>query len=123
MTRFHWRAALVAGALAVALLASPAAASEAAEAGIGAGAAFSTLLYSPIKVVYSVLGTVFGGIAWGLSGGDRDVMDAVITPAVLGDYVVTPSHLRGERPLEFFGRRAEYREPPSAVVEEPYASY
>lgn len=123
MRSIELRTGLVAGVLALSLLATPAAANEAAEAGVGAGAAFTTLLYSPVKVVYSVLGTVFGGIAWGLSGGDRDVMSAVITPAVLGDYVVTPAHLRGERPLEFFGRKSEYREPPSAVVEEPYASY
>ena len=26
-----------------------------------------------------------------------------------GDYVVTPAHLRGERPLEFIGRDPAYR--------------
>ena len=29
---------------------------------------------------------------------------AVMTPAVRGDYVVTPAHLRMEEPIEFFGR-------------------
>jgi len=33
--------------------------------------------------------------------------------------VVTPSHLRGDKSLEFFGRDPGYREePPEAVVEE-----
>ena len=35
-------------------------------------------------------------------------MYAVITPAVRGDYVVTPAHLRGERELEFIGRDPDY---------------
>ncbi len=81
----------------------------ASEAGVGALAALSTLVYGPIKVVYAAGGVIFGGFAWALSGGDRDVMNAVFTPAVRGDYVVTPAHLRGERPLEFFGRDPAYR--------------
>jgi len=32
----------------------------------------------------------------------------VINTSVRGDYVVTPSHLRGDRPLEFFGRDPEF---------------
>ena len=62
-----------------------------------------------MKMVYALCGLVFGGMAWGLSGGDSDVMLAVVTPSVRGDYVVTPSHLRMERRLEFFGSDPEYR--------------
>ena len=76
----------------------------ASEAGLGVGSALCSLVYGPVKLVYATLGLLFGGLAWGLSGGDQDVLDAVITPAVRGDYVVTPSHLRGDRSLEFFGR-------------------
>ncbi len=83
--------------------------SATSEAGIGALAALSTLVYGPAKLVYALGGVIFGGIAWALSGGDRDVMNAVFTPAVRGDYVVTPAHLRGERPLEFIGRDPAYR--------------
>ena len=79
------------------------------EAGLGAGAAVLSLVYGPVKVVYALSGLIFGGLAWGLSGGDSDVLNAVITPAVRGDYVITPAILRGERPLEFFGRNPEYR--------------
>ena len=71
--------------------------------------ALATLLYGPVKVIYAASGLIFGGLAWGLSGGDGDVLRAVMTPAVRGDYVITPSILRGERPLEFFGRSPEYR--------------
>jgi len=88
------------------------------EAGVGALAALSTLIYGPTKIVYATLGLVFGGIAWGLSGGDHDVMAAVITPAVRGDYVVTPSHVRMEQTLEFLGREPEYRTTQHAMVAE-----
>jgi len=77
-------------------------------AGLGIASALSTLVYGPVKIVYATLGSVIGGIAWGLSGGDADVLEAVLMPAVRGDYVVTPSHLRGEEPLEFIGHRRGY---------------
>ena len=91
-----------------------------AEAGTGALAALSTLLYGPAKVVYATTGLLIGGLAWGLSGGDGAVMRAVITPSVRGDYVVTPSHLRGETPLEFFGREPQYRQGVAAAPDEGF---
>jgi len=74
------------------------------DAGIGAGSALSSLVYGPVKIAFAVTGMVIGPFAWALSGGDSDVMWRVIDTSVRGDYVVTPSHLRGEQPLEFFGR-------------------
>jgi hypothetical protein len=91
--------------------------------GIGAASAGLTLLYAPVKMTYSALGIVFGGIAYGLSGGDDDVLRAVVTPAIHGDYVVFPEHVRREEGIEFFGRDPAYREDQivdSAVVEEVY---
>ena len=79
------------------------------EAGLGALSAVCTLFYGPAKVVYALSGLIFGGMAWGLSGGDGDVLKAVVTPAVRGDYVLTPALLRGDRPIEFFGKDPEYR--------------
>jgi hypothetical protein len=70
-------------------------------------------------MAYSLLGVVFGGFAWALSGGDTEVMTAVISPAVRGDYVITPSHLRGEQPVEFIGRRPDSDEE-TVVFEEVY---
>jgi hypothetical protein len=89
--------------LVLALQASPVRAEEsgASEAGLGAAAAISSLLYGPIKIAYSTL------------------LDAVVTPAIRGDYVITPSHLRGEKPVEFIGRRPAYREE-TVVLEEAY---
>jgi hypothetical protein len=70
-----------------------------------------------VKVLYAGMGLLVGGFAWGLSGGDSNVLHAVITPAVRGDYVITPPLLRGERPIEFFGRDPEYRD--HSVAEGP----
>jgi hypothetical protein len=75
--------------------------------GLGAAAALASLVYGPIKLSNAILGLVVGGFAYPLSGGDADVTMSVINTSVRGDYVVTPSHLRGERPLEFFGRAPE----------------
>lgn len=72
--------------------------------GLGAAAALCSLIYGPVKVATAVLGLVVGGLSYPLSGGDADVTMRVINTSVRGDYVVTPSHLRGERPLEFWGR-------------------
>ncbi len=111
---------ILVSALALVFQAGPVRADGAAsEAGVGAASAFTSLIYGPVKIVYSVLGVVFGGFAWGLSGGDSDVMQAVVTPAVRGDYVVTPQHIRGERSLEFIGRSPDYRED-TVVLEEVY---
>jgi hypothetical protein len=76
--------------------------------GLGAAAALCSLLYGPVKVVWAISGLIVGGLAYPLSGGDADIMMKVINTSVRGDYVVTPSHLRGEQPLEFFGRDPDY---------------
>ena len=92
------------------------------EGGIGAVAALSTLIYGPVKLTYSTLGLLVGGAAWGLSGGDQAVLESVVTPALRGDYVVTPEHIRMERSLEFYGRDSQYREVQQAAVAPPDAA-
>ena len=86
------------------------------EGGIGAVAALSTLIYGPVKLTYATLGLFIGGAAWGLSGGDQSVLESVVTPAVRGDYVVTPEHIRMERGLEFYGRDPQNREVQAAAA-------
>ena len=115
------RAVLLAGVLAIAIQPGVAVAEESAasEGGWGALAAVSSLLYGPVKVVYAAAGLIFGGIAWGVSGGDSDVLAAVVTPAVRGDYVITPSHIRGDRSLEFIGRSPGYRQMDVAAGSSP----
>ena len=104
--------ALVCAVLAMAVTAGSARAADnlASEGGMGALAALATLPYGPVKIVYASGGLVFGGLAWVFSGGDHHVLEAVITPAVRGDYVLTPATLRGERDLMFFGQDPVYRD-------------
>ena len=103
------RARIAALAFAIAVGLAPAAvqAQEEAtfgDAGVGAGSALSSLVYGPVKLAFAITGLVIGPFAWALSGGDSDVMWRVVDTSVRGDYVVTPAHLRGDQPLEFFGR-------------------
>jgi hypothetical protein len=72
--------------------------------GLGAAAALCSLVYGPMKVFRAIGGLIVGGLAYPLSGGDSDIMMKIINPSVRGDYVVTPSHLRGDQPFDFFGR-------------------
>lgn len=81
------------------------------------GSLLSTVVYAPAKAAYAATGLLVGGIGWGLSGGNRDVMDAVSAPAVGGDYWVTPAHLRGERRLEFVGPGPGRAAPLGAVAD------
>ncbi|HYB13023.1 MAG TPA: hypothetical protein VEG67_06105 [Myxococcota bacterium] len=73
-------------------------------AGLQVGAFFTTLLYGPVKVCYAVVGSVVSGLAWGVTAGSSEVAWPIFVSAAYGDYVVTPDHLTGQRPLEFVGR-------------------
>jgi hypothetical protein len=86
------------------------------EAGLGIAAGVSSLIYTPLKLVYSFGGVLIGSLAWVFSGGDSAVAKIVMTPAAAGDYVLTPRHLTGEETLEFFGREPGYRPDEEQVV-------
>jgi hypothetical protein len=91
-------------AVCVTFASAPARASDGTSAGLQAGAFFTTLLYGPAKVCYAVVGSVVSGLAWGLTAGNSDVAWPIFVSAAYGDYVVTPDHLTGQKPLEFVGR-------------------
>lgn len=84
-------------------------------AGLGAGSAIVSLVYAPVKLVYATCGLFVGGLAYAFSGGDTTVANTVLTPSVLGDYVVSPQQLAGNESFEFFGRDPGYQ-PRSANV-------
>ena len=73
------------------------------EAGYGVGAALASVFYIPAKVTYAGLGLLTGGLGWVLTGGRSDVANNIIYPAIGGNYVVTPSNLKGTEPLYFVG--------------------
>ena len=77
------------------------------EAGYGVGAALASVFYIPAKVTYAGLGLLTGGLGWALSGGRADVANNIIYPAIGGNYVVTPSHLKGTEPIYFVGAPPE----------------
>jgi hypothetical protein len=73
------------------------------EVGYGVGSALANLVYIPAKVTYAGLGLLTGGLGFMLSGGKADVANNIIYPSIRGNYVVTPSHLKGEEPIYFVG--------------------
>lgn len=105
-----------AGALLVALLLQTdrANASDDAERGLGesvgygAASVLATLVYAPAKLAYATAGSVVGGATYLFSGADTDATLGVLNPALRGNYVVTPKHLREPRTLRFVGRRGGF---------------
>ena len=71
--------------------------------GYGFGSVVASLFYSPLKITYAGLGLMTGGLGYLLSAGNADVADNIIYPAVRGNYIITPSHLKGEQPVVFIG--------------------
>ena len=97
-----WRKLVVVCALAAALGgSSPAQAGYLEDAGWGSLSAFSNIGYIPAKLVYSVLGGVTGGLAYGLTLGDLDTSQNIWTTSMGGTYVLTPRMLRGEDAVAF----------------------
>lgn len=74
---------------------------EAQSIGYGLGSVFASAFYSPLKITYAGLGLITGGLGYVLSGGRRDVADNIIYPAVRGSYVITPTQLKGQKPVIF----------------------
>ncbi len=77
--------------------------SVAFEAVAGMGAAICSLVYSPLKVAYAIGGSVVSGLAWIWTLGDTSIAGPIFRSSVRGDYVVTPSHVAGQRELRFLG--------------------
>ncbi|MEZ4330639.1 MAG: hypothetical protein R3F35_02725 [Myxococcota bacterium] len=122
---------LAAIGMAVCLLASPSialagdhTAEVSKESGMGAAAALTSLVYSPVKLVYALGGLVVGSLAWVFTAGDTNVADKVYVRSLRGTYVITPEILRGEEELVFIGRDPSVMpvEQPKAIATGPVAS-
>jgi hypothetical protein len=72
-------------------------------AGLGAASVLCTLVYSPLKIAFAIVGGVTGGLTYVFSGGDTDAAMAVWGTSVYGTYVITPDHLKGDKAVRFLG--------------------
>jgi len=82
------------------------------ELGYGFGSVLANVFYMPAKITYAGLGLLTGGIGYVLTAGRADVANDIIYPSVRGNYVVTPSHLKGSEPLYFVGAPPPENTPP-----------
>ncbi|MDQ6733869.1 MAG: hypothetical protein M3Z35_07090 [Nitrospirota bacterium] len=72
--------------------------------GIGAASVLLSIPYGAAKVTYATLGGIIGGFAYLFSAGDKEAAQAVWTPSLQGTYVLTPDHLKGDKPIQFIGK-------------------
>ena len=76
---------------------------KATDVGLGIASFVTTLPYGAVKMAYAGLGAVIGGLTYLLTAGDIDSANSVWENSLLGTYVLTPEHLKGEKPIRFMG--------------------
>jgi hypothetical protein len=76
---------------------------DTSSAGMQVAAGFSTLLYFPLKAVFAIAGGIVGGLTYAFTGGDENAAKRVWTTSMYGTYIITPDHLRGDKPVRFLG--------------------
>lgn len=78
-----------------------------AGAGLQAASWLVTLPYGALKVGFALVGGVVGGMTYALTGGDLKAAQSVWTTTMYGTYIITPEHLKGEKPVHFIGESEE----------------
>ena len=71
--------------------------------GLQAASVVSSVFYLPAKSIMALAGGLAGGIAYAFSLGNLEIAEGVWGPSVYGTYLLTPEHLSGCKPIEFFG--------------------
>ena len=94
---------------------------QAGEAGLALSAAAANLVYVPVKTLVAVGGLGLGAFTGVLTGGDVRAAYALWVPAVGGTFLLTPAHLDGTRPIEFFG--SDYTDRPSTNMRDTSIAY
>ena len=84
---------------------------NASSAGMQAAAAVSTILYLPFKAAFAIAGGIVGGLTYAFTGGNETAAKSVWTTSLYGTYIITPEHLRGDRPVRFLGVADQTDEP------------
>lgn len=75
----------------------------------GAACFLLTPVYGAFKLAFAGAGAITGGLAWVFTGGDEDPAQQIWTASMRGTYVITPEHLRGEKPVRFVGVTGDSR--------------
>jgi len=92
---------------------------SASSAGMGVAAGLSSLLYFPLKAVFAIGGGIVGGLTYLFSGFNENAAKPVWTTSMYGTYIITPDHLRGDKPIRFLGVSDEPNVPAQATAPEP----
>jgi hypothetical protein len=68
-----------------------------------AAAGLSTLIYLPLKAAFAIAGGIVGGLTYAFTAGNENAAKSVWTTSMYGTYIITPEHLRGDKPIRFLG--------------------
>ena len=69
----------------------------------GAACLIITPVYGAFKLAYAGLGALGGGLTWIFTGGDDRSAQKIWDSSMKGTYLITPEHLRGNKPINFVG--------------------
>ncbi len=84
-------------------------------AGLSVASWLLTVPYGAAKCAFAILGGVFGAGAYAATGGDLDTAKKVWTTSMYGTYIITPEHLKGDKPVRFFGQATDNSAPAAPV--------
>jgi len=76
---------------------------NASNAGMQVAAGLSNFLYLPLKLAFAIGGGVVGGLTYLFSGLNEKAAMPVWETSLYGTYIITPDHLKGNRPIRFLG--------------------
>ncbi len=71
--------------------------------GMQAASAVATIVYFPFKAAFAIGGGIVGGLAYAFSGGSEQTAKNIWIPSLYGTYIITPEHLKGDKPVRFLG--------------------
>ena len=89
------------------------------QGGLGIGAALLTIPYGVAKVVFAWCGGIVGGLTYVFTGADEKAAKKVWDTSIRGTYVITPDHLKGNKPVRFLGVPPEEEAGPDSAAPEP----
>ena len=72
-------------------------------AALQAASWLATVPYGATKVGFALVGGVVGSLTYVFSGGNNEAAKSVWTTTIYGTYVLTPEHLKGQKPIRFLG--------------------